>query len=690
MADKNRAFFCYSSKDSTFVNDVARHLKRSLDDHFLYEEKQRSDEGYLETINKELKRCGIMLVFIGHELSKYQVDEANFAHNKTYKGEKVSIIVILLNGQVAIPAKIAMLENYPKLSADVSLKGEALRIAKKVIKHLRLKWKAIDDLPGNPHLFSYEKDIIDFFNQKAEKGKDFLNNKDIKKKILDGAPEEWPEVVHWKNKSSDTAKRGLPLSDVGAWRAEDARVIAAALSKYHNTCLIENNLCFPEAGPREYLYFPHPNTNSPLNVGILVSGGIAPGINAVIDGITQRHYKYYKDESGKDKYRLSVLGYKNGFQAFDLPSRESTIRLVPSLTSEHASEGGSILGTARVEELLPDEKREQKLEDIVNKLYEDEIRILYIIGGDGSMKAAHALWSFARDFKEKKNKDYQLSVVAVPKTMDNDILWVWQSFGFLSAVERARQVIEDLAIEVESNPRLGVAQLFGSDSGFVVSHAVLASRTGICDAALIPESDFSIEGLATHLKKKMCERNEKLKQPIPYGLVVMAETAIPTDAELFIDDEFINLNKKEKTKVREFLKLKKAKRRIQGQADDSLRTAGLKIVNRGLHKLLSDTKFKDFYPHNPQWEKLRVVTSEPRHLLRAISPSSTDIIMAHRLGTLAVDNAMAGYTDFMISQWLTEYVLVPLKLVVLGRKRIPDTGIFWKSVLAKTGQPAKL
>jgi 6-phosphofructokinase len=71
-------------------------------------------------------------------------------------------------------------------------------------------------------------------------------------------------------------------------------------------------------------------------------------------------------------------------------------------------------------------------------------------------------------------------------------------------------------------------------------------------------------------------------------------------------------------------------------------------------------------------------------------PSCLDIIIGNRLGTLAVDNALAGYTDFMISQWLTEYVLVPLELVVLGRKRIPESGIFWKTVLAKTGQPAKL
>jgi hypothetical protein len=56
---------------------------------------------------------------------------------------------------------------------------------------------------------------------------------------------------------------------------------------------------------------------------------------------------------------------------------------------------------------------------------------------------------------------------------------------------------------------------------------------------------------------------------------------------------------------------------------------------------------------------------------------------------LAVDCAMAGYTDFMISQWLTEYVAVPLSLAVLGRKRIPSSGIFWKSVRAKTRQPEK-
>jgi hypothetical protein len=66
------------------------------------------------------------------------------------------------------------------------------------------------------------------------------------------------------------------------------------------------------------------------------------------------------------------------------------------------------------------------------------------------------------------------------------------------------------------------------------------------------------------------------------------------------------------------------------------------------------------------------------------------VIFGERLGTLAVDNAMAGYRDFIVSQWLTEFVLVPLDLIVLGRKRVPIDGIFWKSVRAKTGQPSGL
>ncbi len=228
--------------------------------------------------------------------------------------------------------------------------------------------------------------------------------------------------------------------------------------------------------------------------------------------------------------------------------------------------------------------------------------------------------------------------------------------------------------------------MFGSDSGFVVSHAVLASGTGHCDVALIPETDFCMHALAAHMERQMSMRGSS----IPFGLVVMAETAVPVEAMTYVEDprlrRAVGLTDEEAAEIRAFTEMKKRGERIQGQTSDVLRNAGLKIVSQGLNEFLPETQLSG----QPEWQHLRVFTNEPRHLIRAIRPSCSDVIIGQRLGTLAVDMAVAGYTDFMISQWLTEYVAVPLKLVVLGRKRIPRTGIFWKSVLAKTGQPDPL
>ena len=65
-----------------------------------------------------------------------------------------------------------------------------------------------------------------------------------------------------------------------------------------------------------------------------------------------------------------------------------------------------------------------------------------VIGGDGSMRAAHMIWTRAQRM-HAEGEASKLSVVAIPKTMDNDILWVWQSFGFMSAVEKAKQFVHE-------------------------------------------------------------------------------------------------------------------------------------------------------------------------------------------------------------------------------------------------------
>jgi 6-phosphofructokinase 1 len=235
-------------------------------------------------------------------------------------------------------------------------------------------------------------------------------------------------------------------------------------------------------------------------------------------------------------------------------------------------------------------------------------------------------------------------------------------------------------------------QLFGSDSGFVVTHAALAS--GVCDMVLIPEQPFSSAKVIGHIMEKLEGRfsaGEDGKSP--YGIILLAETALPVDAKDYAckveklknakklndadDDE---LTWCEISAVKNFFE---ANCRVKGQTPDELRNAGLKILRNSLKKVLKEEK-KNY------WTTFRVFTNEPRHLIRSIPPSSSDIIFGERLGTLAVDGAMAGYRDFMISQWLTEYAMIPLELVVLGRKRIPRDGIFWKSVIAATGQPSNL
>jgi 6-phosphofructokinase 1 len=429
-----------------------------------------------------------------------------------------------------------------------------------------------------------------------------------------------------------------------------------------------------------------------LKVGILVSGGIAPGINAVIDGIAQRHWLYAKQHAvGRPHPGVEIYGLRDGFLSKGRIQHSVMLRADKQQpivgwngevfdTPNHAHEGGSILGTSRVGALLHAGNRIDVFKEIDENLLNSGLDILYLIGGDGSMKAAHALHQISHDNPKRVKQKKMLSVVAIPKTMDNDILWMWQSFGFLSAVEKAREVTEHLNTETQSNPRLCIVQLFGSDSGFVVSHTVLASATGHCNAALIPEVKFSMKGLISHLRRVLDNPDGRP----PHGIVVMAETAIPTDALSYIQDANIALTEDEVEEIKRFSKMRDTKRRIEGQTEDALRSARLKIVSRGLLNYLPEGD------PNRSEQLLRVVTNEPRHQLRSIPPSCLDIILGQRLGTLAVDNAVAGYTDFMISQWLTEYVLVPLKLVVLGRKRIPETGIFWKSVLDKTRQPANM
>jgi 6-phosphofructokinase 1 len=620
-------------------------------------------------VGKHIGESDAFVFFSGINFGETQVEEALAAINRKslLKKKRVAynLFLVELPGACTLPPELSLWDAPVPLAVAVQDEACARLVAKAITESLVEVWYPDDDLPiGYP--FDYEKTII----------KEYSKGELSSEKIAQGCPREWPKVA--KNRGSIQNK--ISTSEIGLYRdwdndkkrqrREDPQVVVAALTDYHTDDLVSKKLTLPEAGPRKYLYYPN-SAGGDFTVGVMVSGGIAPGINAVIAGIAERQTLYA--ERGKYRKRLKIRGYHNGLSSLFRTGTHYSL-LTPEAARSQANLGGSMLGTSRAPEFMSGEPVliEKSLTDAVTRLAGHGTQILYIIGGDGSMRAAHALWKKAKDMNVK------LSVVGIPKTMDNDILWVWQSFGFLSAVEWSKECIQQLYTEAKSNPRLGVIQLFGSDSGFVVTHAVMAS--GDCDLFLIPEAPFTMKRISSYIKSRLKDKYEDNNES-SHGLIVMAETAIPHDAADYINESYINLTDDEKREILSFLGDKG--KRVFGQTPDPLRSGGLKLVSRVLEKNIR--LMADHY-----WHDYRVFTNEPRHLIRSIPPSSSDIIFGHRLGSLAVDCAMAGYNDFMISQWLTEYVMVPLRLVTLGRKRIPQDGIFYKSARASTGQPADL
>jgi 6-phosphofructokinase 1 len=652
-----KIFLSFHFADMEFVAQVDAFLRRQpdLDTFFWDADKRRYD--FTAELKAALGESDAFIYFNGAVQGDTQMDELAAAKDKDSPVRRHLLFVWLpvndaFTGQAASPIKLE--------STD---EAAALSCAKSIAAALEKPWCGWGGIPdGYP--FEYEKSIVE-----AHVSGDFAT-----KRVRDGCPSEWPRV----DRNEAKLKNPLPQDAIGAYRPAGAEVVVDArllVVGDGDASPAVKRLTFPEAGPREFLRFPREGI---LKVGLLVSGGIAPGTNAIIQSIVCRHLHY--QHASRRHYQLDINGYLEGFRAL-LPGGSYRL-LSEANTCEIAHHGGSILGTSRAPELLDENPihRQAHLHNMVINLRNQGIEILYVMGGDGSMRAAHALQVAAWEAES------DLAVVGIPKTTDNDILWVWQSVGITSAVTKASECMLDLLVEIKSYPRLCVLQLPGSDSGFVIGNATLAAGENVCDAALIPEIQFSMKGLG-HFVRERLESRLRLgdRAERPYGLVVVGETAVPTDFEDYLEAPYVQLADAEKEAIKEFVR---EDRRQVGPTPKALRTGTLKLVSQVLEEYIR--RPDGAAETTTYWKSFSVFTNSPRNLIRAVAPSVPDMIVAQRLGTLAVDNAMAGYSDFMISQWLTEYVLVPLRLVVLGRKRVGTGGIFWKSVLDTTGQKPDL
>ena len=412
---------------------------------------------------------------------------------------------------------------------------------------------------------------------------------------------------------------------------------------------------FLVAGPRDYLGF----KKGPVHAAIVTTGGSAAGLNRVIHSIVKRHHETYWQHRG------NIYGVTDSFLGM-CDFRNHRKILSKEMTESWIDRGGSMLGMRRYRgpqpgpELSPEELAAR----VLDQLQQNDIDILYVIGGDGSLRIAHEVAKQA--LTPAAIQKHSVSVVGIPKTMDNDVMWVSESFGFKTAVEKATEFINTLNFEAETSRRICLIEVFGAESGYVAAHAALAS--GHVDLVLIPEEFVSLskeqcEGVLERYVgylKKLARRAHDGPDEKPHAVVVLAEGT----AKILRQRGVVILKEILDDKTQEVI------------VDDLL----IQLKERLRREKLTDTLGSE----------VDVFFSRPRHYIRASPANAQDRIYCEHLGAFAVDSALAGYTDFMISQWLNSYVLVPLELVAGAgyHKRIPTSSIFWKQVVNSTGQPS--
>ncbi len=228
-----------------------------------------------------------------------------------------------------------------------------------------------------------------------------------------------------------------------------------------------------------------------MRIGILTGGGDCPGLNAAIRAVVKR---------GTAEHGCSIVGFRNGWQGvIDGDSRNLDREDVSGILVD----GGTMLGTARCHP----HKVEGGMEAVKDTVEQEKLDGIICIGGDGTLKAAG-----------KVAEATGITVIGIPKTIDNDVVGTDASIGFDTAVTVATEAIDRLHSTAESHNRVMVVELMGRHSGWI---AVTAGMAGGADIILAPEEPFDIDQVAKRIKHRHRYKN--------FSIVAVAEGAIPAE-----------------------------------------------------------------------------------------------------------------------------------------------------------------
>ena len=220
-------------------------------------------------------------------------------------------------------------------------------------------------------------------------------------------------------------------------------------------------------------------------IGVLTSGGDAPGMNACIRAVVRC----------AASYKLEVIGIQRGYCGL---LEKDFVRLAPRSVANTIQRGGTFLGSGRCEEM----KTEVGVNKAVQVLRKEGIEGLILIGGDGTFRAGVAL-AKAGDIK----------VIGIPGTIDNDVYGTDYAIGFDTAVNTALDAIDKIRDTAGSLQRLFFVEVMGRNRGFIALDVGIA---GGAEDILIPETETKIEQLCLSIRRNF-------KKGKKSSIVVVAE-----------------------------------------------------------------------------------------------------------------------------------------------------------------------
>ena len=374
--------------------------------------------------------------------------------------------------------------------------------------------------------------------------------------------------------------------------------------------------CFELAGARRKIFF----DPSKLSCGIVTCGGLCPGLNDVIRSVVFGLSYHYGVRT--------VWGFRFGYEGLVQRHGNQPLLLTPDVVDAIHEDGGTILGSSR---------GPQDVGEMVDTLQRMGIGILFALGGDGTQRGALAI------AEETRRRNLPISVIGIPKTVDNDVSFVQQSFGFHTAVSQTRTPIIGAHWEAKGvRNGVGLVKLMGRYSGFLAAYATLAnSDVNFC---LVPEVPFTLPGFLDVLRRRLERR--------AHAVVVVAEGA---------GQELLQANQ---------------------ECDAS---GNLKLADIGL--FLKDQINRHFQA--AEFE-VNLKYIDPSYTIRSMRTNAHDAAFCLMLGHHAVHAGMSGRTAMLVGDWRGEFTHVPIAATVSQRKQIHSDGRLWNSVLAATGQPRQM